>query len=84
MPLKQTPFLYKEHKKYRIGPHNKLFPIILTMKRMFCCDERWKNLYAELEATFDEFEDVINLSFIGFPKEWKESYYLNLTGKETE
>lgn len=72
MPLKQTPHLYPEYQKYRIGTLNKVFPALLCIKRMLNSDERWCSFETQLEALIDEYSDVVRLSFMGFPKEWKE------------
>lgn len=71
MPLKQTPHLYREHKQFR-GTQNKLFPVLLCMRRMILDSNEWGIFFTKLEAIFDEYSDVIKLSFIGFPKEWKQ------------
>ena len=72
MPLKQSPRLYPEHQKYRSKSLNKIFPLLLTIKRMLNNDERWNVFEVRLEALIEEYSNVINLSFIGFPKECKE------------
>ena len=72
MPLKQTPHLYPEYQKYRVGTLNKVFPALLAIKRMLNCDERWNAFEIQLEALIDEYSDVVRLSFMGFPKEWRE------------
>lgn len=72
MPLKQTPHLYPEYQKYRVGTLNKVFPALLAIKRMLNSDERWNAFEIQLEALIDEYSDVVRLSFMGFPKEWKE------------
>jgi hypothetical protein len=33
---------------------------------------QWSVTFSELSALFEEYSDVIKLSFIGFPPEWKE------------
>lgn len=71
MPLKQTPYLYSEYRKYRTGNLNKVFPALLVIKRMLNNDERWCSFDIKLEALIDEYSDVIRLSFMGFPQEWK-------------
>jgi len=50
---------------------NKIFPVLLVIKRMQDDRDLWKSFEKNLEGLFDEYRDVINLSFIGFPKEWK-------------
>ena len=54
-----------------IGKINKLFPAIITIRRMLQSDERWSDFATEFEALMDEYSDVVQLSFIGFPPEWK-------------
>ena len=73
MPLKQAPALYREHRIYRQeGKATKLFQALLAMKRVFDSDARWKSVKTELEALIEEYADVVNLSFIDFPKNWKD------------
>jgi abortive infection bacteriophage resistance protein len=72
LPLKQTPFLYKEYKKFRTGSINKLFPVIITIKRMLKDNENvWNQLFEDLDKLMTEYSDVVRLSFIGFPKDWR-------------
>lgn len=71
MPLKQTPYLYREYKKYRVGKMNKVFPALLSIKRMLNSDQRWCKFEEQLEDLIDSYSDELNLSFMGFPKEWK-------------
>lgn len=71
MPLKQSPHLYSENQKYRTGRSNKVFPALLSIKRMLNSDDRWIDFETQLEAIIDEYQDVIQLPFIGFPAEWK-------------
>lgn len=78
MPLKQAPALYKEHRQYRQGSINKLFPVLLVLKRCLnedwrkTDDERWKRAKKEIVELFSEYEDVVNLSYIGFPPNWQD------------
>lgn len=72
MPLKQMPFLYTEYKKYRNTKNNKIFPILLVIKRILQNDGRWKNFYCELEALIENYSDVIIFPYMGFPDNWKE------------
>ncbi len=77
MPLKQSPFLFREYSKYRPNiPRDqlKVFPAIITMKLMLekVNAPQWSVTFAELSALFEEYSDVIKLSFIGFPPEWKD------------
>lgn len=71
MPLKQTPFLYRENRKYR-NEQNKVFPIVLVIKRMLCANEQWESFLKDINKTMNKYRDVVVLSFIGFPSEWYE------------
>ena len=71
MPLKQTPFLYRENRKYR-NKQNKVFPIVLVIKRMLCANEQWESFLKDINKTMNKYRDVVVLSFIGFPPEWYE------------
>lgn len=71
MPLKQTPFLYSEHKQYRTGTINKVFPVLIVIKRILANNRNlWNSFYSSLSCLLEEYNDVVNLSFIGFPKNW--------------
>lgn len=71
MPLKQTPYLYAEYRQYKSGMRNEVFPALIAVKRMLNSDVRWVNFENQLEVLMDEYKDVVILSFMGFPKEWK-------------
>jgi abortive infection bacteriophage resistance protein len=71
MPLKQTPFLYRENRKYR-NEQNKVFPTVLVIKRMLCANEQWESFLKDINKTMNKYRDVVVLSFIGFPSEWYE------------
>lgn len=68
MPLKQTPKLYKEFQQYQ---GNRLFSVILVIKRMTNGASVWVNFLTELRALLGEYTEV-NLSFIGFPPNWSD------------
>ena len=72
MPLKQTPHLYSEHQRYRVGTLNKIFPALLSIKRMLKSDERWYFFETQLERLIDKYKDVVRLQCVGFPEEWKD------------
>lgn len=72
MPLKQSPALYREYRVYRSGKTIRLFLVLLAMKRAFQSDSRWNSVKANLEALMDEYSDVVNLHFIGFPPNWRD------------
>ncbi len=72
MPLKQTPHLYSEYRNYRNLKMNKVFPVLLVLKRMLNNNqELWDSFFIELCSLFKEYSSVINLSFIGFPDNWE-------------
>lgn len=67
MPLAQRPFLYREYKKYA---SNKIFPVLLTMKRINTNHLLWKSFSDNLESLIAEYPEA-KLSFMGFPNHWK-------------
>ncbi len=71
MPLKENPKLYKENMKFK-KKQNKLFPILLIMKRMLNSNSQWDSLLKDIKHTFSKYDYCFNLSFMGFPKNWKE------------
>lgn len=72
MPLKQTPFLYSEYREFRNERINKVFPVILVIKRMLEDNQNlWDSFFIELCSLFKDYSNVLNLSFIGFPANWK-------------
>ncbi len=72
MPLKQTPRLYSEHQEYRSSTINRIFPALISIKRMLKSDERWDSFETQLESLIDKYRDVVRLPCIGFPNEWKD------------
>ena len=72
MPLKQAPHLYREDTQYRIERSNKAFPVLLSIKRMLRNDGHWPAFETGHESLIDEYNDVVRLSFMGFPEDWKE------------
>lgn len=71
MPLKETPRLYKENEIYK-AKQNKIFPILLIIKRILKSNDQWSSLYKDLEYTFKKFQGYYNYKFMGFPDNWKE------------
>lgn len=72
MPLKQAPFLYSENKVYKRGI-NKVFLVLIVVKKMLDNNKDiWDSFYGEMESLLDEYSDVVRLSYMGFPKNWKE------------
>lgn len=71
MPLKQNSKLYKENKKYK-GKQNKVFPVLLIIKRILNSNEQWKSLLKDIQRTFKKYNGYFKLSFMGFPRDWKD------------
>jgi len=68
MPFKQTPTLYKEHRPYQ---SNRLFSILLVLKRMTQGDVAWRNFKASLIGLIESYPEA-NLFTMGFPENWKD------------
>lgn len=70
MPLKQRPKLYREYKVYKSS--NKIFPVLLIIKRMFNGKEQWKLLCEQICQLMIKYQEVVNPSFMDFPNNWHE------------
>ena len=68
MPLKQTAKLYREHQRYQC---NRLFPILLVIKRMTSKTKHWNAFLSRLLELIKQYP-VANLSFMGFPANWEQ------------
>ncbi len=73
MPLKQTPHIYNNSKKYILPGLNKLFPALITIKRMLSANEQWASFEKDLENLLTDYSDVVRLSYMGFPPNWREA-----------
>ncbi len=71
MPLKENPRLYSENKQYK-GKQNKIFPILLIIKRMLNSNEQWLSLLKDLKKTFIKYKGFFDFSFMGFPNNWED------------
>ena len=71
MPLKENPRLYKEYIQY-VARQNKVFPILLIIKRMLNSNEQWISLLKDLKKTFVKYNGFFNFSFMGFPNNWED------------
>lgn len=71
MPLKETPRLYSENEQYK-GKQNKIFPILLIIKRILNSNDQWKSLLNDLKNTFDKYSGYFNFKYMGFPENWKD------------
>ena len=76
MPLKENPRLYSENQKYK-GNQNKIFPILLIIKRILNSNDQRKSLSKNLENTFNKYQGYINYRFMGFPDNWKDILEFN-------
>lgn len=74
VPLKQSPALYKENKKYQTGSIHRLFPVVLVLCRMTKAHPflhlAWNNFFGELQQLMAAFSEVIDLNCMGFPEDW--------------
>lgn len=67
MPFKQTPKLYRENQPYQ---SNRLFAVLLVLKRMTQEDVIWRNFQASLIGLIESYPTA-NLTTMGFPENWK-------------
>lgn len=66
--LKQTPMLYSDQAQY--ANPNKLFPVLLVLKKILDGQAIWETLAIGMSAAVDQYSDA-DLSCMGFPAEWK-------------
>ncbi len=71
MPLKENPRLYTENEKYK-GKQNKIFPILLIIKRMLNSNDQWISLLKDMKITFSKYQEYFNFKFMGFPDNWND------------
>lgn len=71
MPLKENPRLCKENLRYR-KEQNKIFPVLLIIKRMLKANEQWSSLLKDLKNTFVKYKGSFEFAFMGFPQDWEE------------
>lgn len=67
MPLPSIPKLYREHQQYQ---SNRLFAVLLVIQRLTFGSSEWDTFLINLQVLLDQYADVVNLAFIGFPPEW--------------
>lgn len=70
MPLKENPRLYSEYEQY-ITTQNKIFPILLIIKRILKSNDQWLSLLKDLKKTFHKYQGYFNFSYMGFPENWE-------------
>jgi len=56
--------------KVRFAPPT-MCRLTIVIKRMMNGDARWNEFEIQLETLMDKYSDVVKLSFMGFPNEWK-------------
>jgi len=61
---KQAPLLYKENKAYA---SNKIFPLLLTIKRMLKSNALWRTFVSSFVGLMEAYPEA-NPSFMGFPE----------------
>lgn len=66
--LNSTPKLYGEYK--HIKP-DRIFAVIVIIKRLLSDPASQRKFVLEIRALIEEYDEAVNLSFIGFPFEWK-------------
>ena len=71
MPLKENPRLYSENEQYK-GKQNKIFPILLIIKRILNSTGQWESLLKDIKNTFNKYHGFFNYRFMGFPNNWKD------------
>lgn len=74
MPLKTTPKLYNDKPNYNASNQtlNKIFPVLLIIKRLLKSNKQWQSLIKDLNSTFNKYKGTYKLSYMGFPDNWKE------------
>lgn len=66
MPLSRTPLMYREYSTYQ---SNKIFPVILVLKRLTQGSTAWNNFLITLCGLIDKYPEI-RLEFMDFPKNW--------------
>lgn len=71
LPLRHTVPLPQENFKYQ-QKQNKIFPIILVIKKLCPTKNQWNSFYSSLKNDISAYKHVIKLSYMGFPNNWNE------------
>ncbi|KEI10834.1 hypothetical protein Z957_12365 [Clostridium sp. K25] len=69
--LKISPKIHNKYKKFKLDS-KRLFVCILAIKELTVNSEEWLTFKIGLESLIEQYEDVINLTLIGFPENWGE------------
>lgn len=70
-PLDTRPNLENEYRRYIKKPY-KIFPVLIIIRKMFNANEQWQSLLIDLTNILKKYEEVVNLDFMRFPKNWEE------------
>lgn len=68
MPFSQTPYLFSEHSAYQ---SNKLFPVLLVLRRMTHHRSVWKTFYSSLVGLIES-NPAVRVDFMAFPDIWQD------------
>ncbi|MEG1196689.1 MAG: Abi family protein, partial [Clostridia bacterium] len=80
MPLKQSPNLYSENQQYA---ENKVFPLLLTIKRMITDFSTWNTFTTSLFALVDEYSEA-KIEYMGFPNDLRNTHHNTKDGIDSE
>lgn len=70
--IQKTPIPCKKHHAAFKKTTHRVFDIVFVMKALYLDANEWDTyIVDELERLFDEYDEVIELSCIGFPLNWK-------------
>lgn len=72
MPLTQMPAIHDLDTKYATGPRNRIFPVLLALRRVISDIDQWEWFYYELLYLMQVHPEV-ELRCLGFPVNWEEA-----------
>ena len=67
-PLTSSPKLYSEYSAIRT---DRIFKVFIVIRRLIHNEKQWRNFSISLYALIEKYKEVINISYIGFPEDWK-------------
>lgn len=68
--LQKTPVKCKKNHGENYIVSNRVFDIIHIMKFLILNNTEWNNILLNIDALFNEYEDILDISLLGFPKNW--------------
>ncbi|SKA69879.1 Abortive infection bacteriophage resistance protein [Succinivibrio dextrinosolvens DSM 3072] len=71
LPLSVKPPLPKDLQKY-YQRLTKIFPVIIAIKLILQSNTQWDSFFNSLKELLKKYENVVRLSFIGFPTNWED------------